>query len=235
MIRLSTKVWIMIAFVAIHGLFCTSHAASMSKDEAQRSLQIGVKQLLNSNRFDELGTLFSVVQQKYDAGSINEQDLQSTFSAFYATDPGLAPKFDSWIAKYPQSYVAHLARGIYYKRVGLKQRAEDSIEDAGPGQIQDMESAFRKSSKDLSDSFAMDDKPLLSYLNSISISSYFGNRQESRTLLDLSLKIDPNTFVVRESYMVTLQTRWGGSLAQMKAFLHECKKAHLSAVHIREL
>ena len=77
----------------------------------------------------------------------------------------------------------------------------------------------------------MDDKPVLSYLHAIDISSAHSEADESRRLFDLAVKIDADNFIVREKYMGTLQSRWGGSAEEMAAFLQECDKAHLSAAH----
>ena len=47
--------------------------------------------------------------------------------------------------------------------------------------------------------------------------------------------IDPHNLVMREKYMGSLQTRWGGSQEQMLAFLNECRSAGLSAADLRVL
>jgi tetratricopeptide (TPR) repeat protein len=98
-----------------------------------------------------------------------------------------------------------------------------------------MEDAFRIASNEFNTSLSLDEKPILTYLHAIDISSFLGNPNESRRLLNQAIKVDPHTFIVREKYMGTLQSRWGGSVEEMKAFLSECRKAQLSSLHLNSL
>jgi tetratricopeptide (TPR) repeat protein len=191
--------------------------------------------LLNSNQFPELEQRFSALQRDYKDGVITDEGLRAAFRVFYPTDAALEPRYNAWVAQFPKSYVAHLARGIYYKKVAEERRGDEFISNTTDEQLRDMEAFFAKASRDLYASFALDDKPLLSYLHAMDIGAYLGNPDESRKLLDLSLSIDPRNFVAREKYMSFLEPRWGGSVEQMYAFLDECKKARLSAEHLRAL
>ena len=55
-----------------------------------------------------------------------------------------------------------------------------------------------------------------------------GTQQAARSYLNAALKIDPNAMSVRRAYMRSLQTRWGGSLNEMLAFMQETRKAGFS-------
>jgi TPR repeat protein len=67
------------------------------------------------------------------------------------------------------------------------------------------------------------------------IRQYFGDPKGARQLLDRSIAIDPHNFIIRENYMNALQTRWGGSVNEMKAFLNECQHAGLAAEKFKAL
>jgi hypothetical protein len=54
-----------------------------------------------------------------------------------------------------------------------------------------------------------------------------GTAQATRALLDAALKIDPTAMSVRRAYLRSLQTRWGGSLNRMLAFMDETRKIGL--------
>jgi tetratricopeptide (TPR) repeat protein len=191
--------------------------------------------LLNSDQFPELDRRYSALQRDYKKGTITDESLRAAFRVFYATDDALGSKYDAWVAQFPKSYVARLARGIYYKKVAEDRRGGDFISNTTDEQLLGMETFFAKASEDLYASIALDDKPLLSYVHAMDIGAFLGNPGESRRLLDLSLQLDPGNFVAREKYLNFLEPRWGGSVEQMYAFLEECKKAQLSAAHLRSL
>jgi len=191
--------------------------------------------LLNSNQFTDLERRFSAIQAGYSNGTVTDQELRADFRVFYPTDAALESKYDAWIAQFPKSYVAHLARAIYYKKVGQERRGGDYIGNTTAEQLRGMEVAFGKASQDLHASVALDAKPLLSYFHAMDIPRYLGGADEVRELLELSNKVDPDNLIVREKYMTTLEPRWGGSVEQMYGFLDESRKAGLSAARLQLL
>jgi tetratricopeptide (TPR) repeat protein len=191
--------------------------------------------LLDSNQFAELDRRFSAMQRGYRDGSITDEDLRAAFRAFYPTDAALEQKYTAWIAQSPKSYVARLARGIYYKKVGMGKRGSDSISNTTEEQLRDMEAAFSRASGDLHASLSLDDKPLLTYAQEMDIASYLGQHERIREILEAAIKVDPANIIVREKYMGTLEPRWGGSVEAMHAFLEESKQAGLSAAHLHSL
>ena len=191
--------------------------------------------LLNSGNLAELDRRFSAVQRAYEKGVVTDEDLRAAFRVFYPTAAALAPRYDAWVSAYPQSYVAHLARGIYYTKVGEDSRGGDTLSNTSAEQLQGMERAFQKASADFDASMELDTRPLLTYLHAMSIALYEGEGAQTRGLLDLAIKADPGNFIVREKYIGTLEPRWGGSTEQMYAFLEESRKAGLSSAHLARL
>jgi TPR repeat protein len=57
----------------------------------------------------------------------------------------------------------------------------------------------------------------------------------SRVLYDHAEALDPSSIAVRQKYMLSLSTKWGGSLESMQKFLEECRVAKLPAVQFRPL
>ena len=141
----------------------------------------------------------------------------------------------AWVKHSPTSYVAHLATGIYYKKIGQDRRGDGYANQVSDDQMVGMEQAFTKANQQLNASLALDDKPLLTYLHLINITQYLGDHAGSRRLYDRSVSLDPGNFIMRQNYMNTLQTRWGGSVEEMQSFLKECQHAGLSAEHYKFL
>ena len=191
--------------------------------------------LVTSDQFDVLDQRFSTVQQAYEEGRITDEELVVPFRAFYATDASLESHYEAWISHSPKSYVAHLARGIYYKFVGLESRGHEFFAKTSPEQIQGMEAAFEKGRAEFAVSLDLSPRPQLTYLHSMDLAAADGTAEEKRSLLDHSIAIDPQVFMTRLKYMSYLLPRWGGSVEEMKDFLRDCRKAGLSREHLKTL
>lgn len=162
-------------------------------------------------------------------------DLRAAFRDFYPTDLDLAPKLDSWVAKFPRSYVARVARAIYYKKVGFESRGTADIQETSEAQIDGMSAAFGKAVADLRASETMSPKPFLTYFHLLDIGNAAGAKEQLRAIYDLANRLDTTSYAIRLKYMNTLQTRWGGSLEEMQSFYKECVKARLTDAQNKEL
>lgn len=194
-----------------------------------------VRSLLAAHQFATLDRHFSNVQRDYVDGLISDVDLRNAFRVFYPTDAALEPKYDAWVGQFPRSYVAHLARGIYLKRVGAARRGDAFIDGTSIAQLIGMSLAYRRAAADFHASASLDAKPILTYMHAMDISRQYGHAVENRQLLDLSVRVDPMNFIVRQKYMLSLEPRWGGSMPQMRAFLEECSRANLPDARLRQL
>jgi hypothetical protein len=193
------------------------------------------RELLLADRFDELDQQFSAAQNAYRSGIATDQELRVAIREFYDTDPALGPKYDAWAAKFPNSYIAHLARGVYYTHVGSALRGTQATADTPSEHLAAAEGAFDKAMAELTTSMRLDTKPIFSFVAAIDISRYKGESLESRRWLDAADSVDPGNYVARAMYMSAIETRWGGSQQGMHAFLEECRPAKLSADNMQLL
>jgi Domain of unknown function (DUF4034) len=186
------------------------------------------RSLLSKGRYAELDQRMNGFQQDYRNGSLDEVTLLQAFGAFSIVDPALQSNFDAWIAAYPSSYAAHLARGICYFKYGVQTRGKRFIEHTTQEQIRGMRFYLSKSRLDLQTSLAMNAKPMVSYHYLIRIGMEFGELDANRALLDAALKLESVALIVRRPYLNSLETRWRGSLEAMLAFMHESRNAGLT-------
>jgi tetratricopeptide (TPR) repeat protein len=208
--------------------------ASLAALEKERALA-----LLEARNYAELDRQLMSEQQGYTQGTVGELDLLQAFRAFYTTDPALHLRFNEWVQLYPRSYASRLARGIYYKRIGMEYRGVNYASGTAAWRFAQMEAYFRKSMNDLEASVDLAPKPILSYLYMMDIQKYSGPWSITIwlfrfNLLDLNeytlkkaLDIAPNSFIIRRKYMHTLEARWGGSRGAMEAFFAQCRKANV--------
>jgi tetratricopeptide (TPR) repeat protein len=175
------------------------------------------------------------IHSAYKAGDISDVDLRAAFRVFYSTDPELDAHYREWTRQSPKSYVAHLARGVYFKKLGQELLGDKSFGTTSGEEAAAIREAFRLAREELNASLLLDDKPLLSYLHLINICQFLGDQQGAHTLIGPAIAIDPQNYIVRESYMILLETQHGGSGTEMRAFLSACRGAGLSMDQLNAL
>jgi hypothetical protein len=62
-----------------------------------------------------------------------------------------------------------------------------------------------------------------------------GDADRNKHWLDGALDLDKTSMIIRRPYMMTLETRWGGSLDRMTGFLKESQRAGVSADDLQQL
>lgn len=196
-------------------------------------------QLLEERRFEELDGRMTKLQRGYASGSVSDLDLLAAVRHFYTTDPKLEARFNEWLQRYPRSYMARVARGIYYKRVGAEARGDRYADETSADQLAEMKLYYGKAMEDFQASVPLETQPILSYLYMMDILKYsppviiriwllrLKLENGTRHMLNEANRVAPANFIARRKYMLTLQGRWGGSPGAMSAFLAECKTAGL--------
>lgn len=217
--------------ITVGGIACATGAPSAHVELSTQQTTAMVR----AGRFAALDEYYGRVQRSYDERAVSDEKLRSEFRHFYDSSPDLAARYTAWVKEMPGSYVAHLARAIYCIRVGEKSRGNLVIADTSDAQVNGMEASFAVASGELERSLSLERKPLLSVFYQLDIGKFQGEAARNRELLDSSLAMDAGNFIVREMYMMTLQTAWGGSTEEMKAFVADCGKAGLSQIHMKDL
>jgi hypothetical protein len=116
--------------------------------------------LLSDGNYTELDRRLTSVQHAYEAGEIDDVALREVFRGLYVSSPDLKHVFDKWVEALPKSYAAHVARGIYYKKVGQAARGEELASKTSAQQFRDMQEALAVSSSELDKSMPLTRKPL---------------------------------------------------------------------------
>jgi hypothetical protein len=213
----------------------TVMGAVSTSDPARAAAAAQAPSALRAGDWAVLDRQFSAIQAAYESGRLDDEQLRAEFRVFYDTDRSLAARYDAWLAHSPKSYVAHLAKGIFYKRVGIEDRGTASARETSPEKFVAMRRALEIAGREFSISETLTPRPLLTYLHVMDVTSYLGDAELTRAFLDKALRLDPKSFIVREKYMGTLQRKWGGSPEQMQDFLAESRRAGLSASDMSQL
>src|SRR5579863_7253255 len=73
---------------------------------------------LKSGDYARLDRYYTEVQRKYEAGESSDRALYGEFRKLYEQTEDKNWYFDHWVAAFPASYAALLARGTYLYRMG---------------------------------------------------------------------------------------------------------------------
>ena len=175
-------------------------------------------------------------QRDYEAGKIDERTLISSYLPF--ATPISPAFFTNWLARYPDSYSAHVAAAGHQLALGWQARGDKAARDTSKEDFELMHRRFSAARRYLERSISLTKKPTATYPMLINIGMHYGRtctRRGSkltpnpcqRDLLDKALEADPKAYWARRYYMDSVRPRWGGSFEAMEAFAGETQKADL--------
>ncbi|MEQ1796205.1 MAG: DUF4034 domain-containing protein [Nitrospira sp.] len=193
-----------------------------------------VLNLLQTRQFQQLDSYYSELQQRYEKeGTLNDWQLLVQYQPFYDTNPANEPLLTEWIAQYPESYSARLARGIYYRKAGEAKRGSEWISKTPRENLDQLSQYLDLATDDLMLSRTLTVKPIVSIVHLLNVTKHRDGDLGNRYWLEEANRIDSQNYGARRRYMLTLTPRWGGSYEDMYAFLQECRLQKLPSDHIR--
>lgn len=223
------------ALVLLLSIQATAYAADDCPCPATQVANAQLLVWLKTAQYAKLDAYYANVQKQFSAGAVDDEALYQAFHDLYDDRVENEAKYDAWIAAFPKSYVARVARGSYFYRMAWAVRGGRYISKTSDSQIEAMTTYLKRSTPDLMASMQLDPKPYLSVLYLMNVNEMVGSPLDNRRLLDIGNQIDPTNVRLRARYMRALTPKWGGSLPQMQAFLQECKGKHLPADQIAGL
>lgn len=208
-----------------------SNVPNMSSEDIQ-----GIRGLLGSRQFQKLETYYTQLQNQYEKeGSINDLQLIIQYQPFRNTNPAMKPLLTDWVAQFPKSYPARLARGIYYLSVGHDKRGSKWASKTPQANFAQLNKYLDLATDDLLACRSLTAMPIASIFYLIDATHYRDGDVGNRYWIEEANRIDPGNFSPRRNYMSTLTPRWGGSYEEMYAYLQECRFQQIPPEHIRNL
>lgn len=211
------------------------HAQDVAASAAVASSSNAPLELLKQGKYAELDTQMNGLQAAYEHGKTDDVAVLNAFRAFYEPAPGLEPRYVEWVKRYPNSYAAHLALGIYYKYQGREARGGAYASETSSGRFALMDLAFASALPELNKSLTLTKKPSVTYVHLIDIAAHDGDRSAADAALAAANRVDPHNFIVRMKYMRMMQLRWLGRPGDMQAFYDRCKSDGLSQAQLDAL
>ncbi|GEM_PF-884764 len=183
--------------------------------------------LLVAGQHAELDAQLGELQRRFEHGEVGSELLLVSYRDFYDPDPDLDTLFDGWIARFPGSYPARLARGIHRKFQAEGLHAAGFERWVSPDA--NVELYADRQIKDLERSTKLTAKPTLSYVHLMDAAMHRGERTQMRQWLERGLSAEPESFALTRKYLAMLRPMYGGSLPEMEAFVAECHRNGLPA------
>jgi len=195
---------------------------------------LDVLQHVKSGRFDALEKYFSSLENKFDQGQISEEELVDAYRPFYLQHDVLSGDLNLWVEQ-RSSYTAHLARGIYFRKLGELNRGTRFASETPPEKLDFMIRMFQVAKRDFWRALQLKPVSYLATLHLLNIAQFEGDRKSARMYVNLANRIHPTNFMARARYLIHLQPRWGGTHEQMQWFIDECRLAGVPADRLRWL
>lgn len=178
--------------------------------------------LLHHQNYDKLNKILLKRDAAYEADITQEIDFSLAVEAFANADPEHEALLTEWIARFPESHIPYLVRGVYYSHLGYTWRGTEASSKTSRKQFAKMASYHDNAYRDLEKSIQL--KPTtIAYSTLIDLSSSSrGGKSREDVLID-GLALEPASYAIRKSYLFKLMPRWGGSYEQIDAFLEDTR------------
>ncbi len=156
--------------------------------------------LLQERKFDQLEIHLKGYRDDYRAGKTSDRVLERAYHSFSSANPELEPHLDAWIATWPDSYSARMARAFYFRHLGFVFRGSALARRTPDERFVAMRAYFARASADLAAAAAIDPRLGLTYGFLIHIAMVLGDEAETDLLVRKGLEADPRSFTIRRRY-----------------------------------
>jgi len=180
-----------------------------------------IRELLRRGDFIALERKLETLQRHYEAGRLNEYVIYNAFLLFGKAD--LQPDIERWATERPKAWPALAARGMMHWGAGARVGGGKFISPVSQAQLEQMQTDLDLAASDFHAVLAQRPRFLPAHARLIDIATMLGDDAAGHAAIEAALRQDPNTYLVRETYMLKLTPRWGGSYEAMDAFAREAQ------------
>ena len=168
----------------------------------------------------------------HEDGKLALDALWRVFRLFDIVIPGALPTLDVWVTEQPQSHAARVARGRQYAALGWQARGTKYAHETSSSQFREMARLHILAVEDLRVSLRSTRTPFLAIETLMGIAQGAGDEQMVAVLFEEGIRAMPRNFPLYRARMMSLEPRWGGSLAAMTDLVARAENDILSAGEI---
>lgn len=182
-----------------------------------------VQELLAQGKYQELDEKLTAMQKDFENGNVTEDDVYLLFTRSNLLTSDFENHLNQWIAAFPNSYSAYLARGVYFQELGSKRRGGKFFNETSQAQVGAMEFYFEKAIKDLNTALELNPRLVPAYCSLIIINMHSSAKNSIKKITDEGLQNLPESMLIRWFYLLSLEPKWGGSFDEMESFIKEIR------------
>lgn len=190
--------------------------AVVAAKNANEEIDMRILSLIKAQDFNKLETTLNEIEKGYEEDYRKERQVDLAFDSFYRARADLDPLLNNWIKAKPNSYVAYMARGVYYTQNGWAKRGTRYFDEMSKKQIDGMAYFFQKAMKDFDKALSLNKKMVHPLCYEIEILMNFSRKEQIRNLYENALQTNPMSLTARWYYISTVLPRWGGSIEQIE-------------------
>jgi tetratricopeptide (TPR) repeat protein len=194
-----------------------SHLQSLINDKAYSALE------------DELGARLL----RIDNGTESDVTLWNDMIATFTGSPAMEPLLTGWVAAYPKSYLARMARARHFYALGFQKRGSAFADKTTEEQFNAMRQEFIKSTADLQAAVALNNKPTLAYAQSIAVAASISEHELVAKLIQEAETKFPKSLAIRSVAAAYSHPKWGGSLEELDQIASSAAAAGMGAADLR--
>ncbi|WP_198144040.1 DUF4124 domain-containing protein [Gilvimarinus agarilyticus] len=181
-----------------------------------------LRRLFSARDFDQLNQQLHLRLQEVQADIAYEHSLRAAYYAFRdLVGDDIDAVFEQWLAHSPKAYQAYLARAVYRGDLGWQARGGGWSRDLTQYQVREMKRYFAKAQEDISQALALNPEALVGYYLQINMAMPGRDMPSAQEALARANEYYPNNYLARRYYLNLLNPKWGGSGAEIRAFLAE--------------
>ncbi len=191
----------------------TSAAEKVAVDQAEI-----LHRALSAN-FAALDAMLVGYQIQFETDHASHALPEIAFGTFSNSDSALEPRLNEWVARMPNSYAAPLARGIFYQHLGALSRGAEFAAKTPDERFGEMRDFYAAAAADLGRALKLNARLIPAYRTLARIALASGRRGRAQQILADGLELYPEAVVLHDMFIETLEPKWGGSIAQLQAYI----------------
>lgn len=185
--------------------------------------------LLWNEQYAELDKTIAAAYAQRDKGEISSNRLRGRFWQLQQADPSFMPRFERWVEVQNSSY-AYLGRGLNLLRGAGEVRGEGLAREVSEETWGHVRNLAQRGVDDMNKALELDPRCAMCVGGKIWAGYFLKDREPG--LIDKALALDPTLRQPVEAHFGLLYPQWGGSEAQMLAFIKRMEGSPDTAKHV---
>jgi tetratricopeptide (TPR) repeat protein len=160
--------------------------------------------------------------RNHQLGLVKETLLGTAFKLLVSDTEAIEPYVEAWAIARPDSYIAMLGKGYTWSELSFKRRGKAYSNKTKEYQFSQMREASIVAREALLRSIELE-PTTTAYTALIELSALGSGKEEERKYFEEGLELDPDSYVVRSTFLNYLVPKWGGSYREIREVIEDIK------------